>query len=130
MYVIFDLPEGKVVDTPIYMADQGGAHVLVHFVQYDIYNQPPVGLKLYGIAQKDFYQDKDSSLICGWSKHTAVINELMMLGVIPEITLCMILVCSCFFNPITVIQDPGAYYPHSWLFVPPQVKWADCLLTG
>ena len=77
--LFFGLPEGKVIiDSPIYMADQGGAHVLVHFIQYDIYNQPPVGLKLYGIAQKDFCQDEDSFLIRGWSKHTAVINKLMI----------------------------------------------------
>ncbi len=42
--LFFDLPEGKVIDSPIYTADQGGAHVLVHFIQYD---QPPVSLKLY-----------------------------------------------------------------------------------
>jgi len=121
--LFFDLPEGKVIDSPIYRADQAGAHVLVHFIQYDIYDHPPVGLKLYGIAQKDFYQDKNSSLIRGWSKHTAVINELMIPGVIPEPTLCMILV-SCILDPITAIHDPGAYYPHSWLFVPPRAKWA------
>ena len=55
--LFFDLPEGKVIDFLIYMADQGGAHVLVHFIQYDIYNQPPVGLKLYGIAQRDFWSE-------------------------------------------------------------------------
>jgi len=63
--LFFDLPEGKVIDSPIYTADQGGAHVLVHFIQCNIYDQLPIGLKLYGITQKDFYQDKDSLLICG-----------------------------------------------------------------
>ena len=92
-----------------------------------IYTTSHLGLKLYGIAQKDFYQDKDSSLIRGWSKHTAVINKLMILDVILELTLCMILV-SCILDPITSIHDPSAYYPHSWLFVPPQAKWADCFV--
>jgi len=126
--LFFDLPEGKVIDSPIYTADQGGAHVLVHFIQYDIYDQPPIGLKLYGIAQKDFYQDKDSWLIYGWSKHTAEINELVILNVILEPTLCMIPV-SCILDSITGIHDPGAYYPHSWLFVPPWTKWADCFVN-
>jgi len=54
VYVIFDLLEGKVIDSPIFMADQGGAHALVHFIQYKIDDQPPVGLKLYGMAQRDF----------------------------------------------------------------------------
>jgi len=53
---------------------------------------------------------------------------LMIPDVILESTLCMILV-SC-MDPITGIHDPGAYYPHSWLLVPPQAKWADCLWTG
>ena len=126
--LFFDLLEGKVIDSPIYMADQAGAHALVHFIQYNIYDQPPVGLKLYGIAQKDFCQDVDSLLINGWSKHTAVINELMILDVIPEPTLCMILVL-CILDPITGIHDPGAYYPHSWLFVLPQAKWAGCFVA-
>ena len=73
------------------------------------------------MAQRDFCQDEDSTLICGWSKPTAVINELMIPGVIPEPTLCMIPV-SCILDPITGIHDPGAYYPHSWLFIPPQAK--------
>ena len=125
--LFFDLPEGSVIDSPIYTADQGGAHVLVHFIQYNIYDQPPVGLKLYGMTQRDFCQDEDSLLIRGWSKHTAVINELMVPGVIPEPTLCMIPV-SCILDPITGIHDPGAYYPHSWLFIPPQAKWANCFV--
>jgi len=74
--------------------------------------------RLYGMVQWDFCQDEDSMLIRGWSKHTAVINELMIPGVIPEPTLCMIPV-SCILDPITGIHDPGAYFPHSWLFVPP-----------
>jgi len=48
--------------------------------------------------------------------------------VIPEPTLCMILV-SCILDPIlTSIHDPHVYYPHSWLFVPHQAKWADCFV--
>ncbi len=66
-------------------------------------------------------------LIHGWSKHTTEIDELMILDVIPELALCMILVL-CILDPITGIHDSGAYYPHSWLFVPPQAKWADCFV--
>jgi len=35
---------------------------------------------------------------------------------------------SCILDPITGIHDPGVYYPHSWLFVPPWTKWVDCFV--
>jgi len=64
-------------------------------------------LKLYGVRQTIcFHQDKDSSIICGWSKHTLEIDCELEDDDDPTPSLCMILV-SCIQEPITGIEDLG-----------------------
>jgi len=126
--LFFEIPEGKVIELPIYKVDQPGNYVLVHFIEYNLYEEPPEDLKLYGVRQTmGFHQDKDSSLICGQSKHTPEIDHELEDGVAPMPSMCMILVSSI-QSPTTGIEDPGAFFPHSWLFVQPHSKWEECVV--
>jgi len=66
--LFFEIPEGKEIVSPIYKVEQPGNYVLVHYIQCNLYHELWDDLKLYHVHQTmGFHQDKDSSLICGWS---------------------------------------------------------------
>jgi len=105
----FKILEGKVIELPLYEVDQPGNYVLVHIIEYNLYEEPLEDLKLYGVHQTmGFHQDRDSSLIRGWSKHTPEIDQELEDGIAPMPSMCMILVSSI-QSPITGIEDPGAF---------------------
>ena len=65
--LFFEILEGKVIELLIYKVDQPGNYVLVHFIEYNLYEELPEDLKFYRVCQTmGFHQDNDSSLICGW----------------------------------------------------------------
>jgi len=124
----FEIPEGKEIVLPIYKVEQPGSYALVHYIQYNLYDELPDDLKLYGVHQTmGFHQDKDISLICGWSKHTLAIDCELEDGNDPIPSLCMIPVSSI-QEPVTSIEDPGAYFLQSCLFVQSHNKWAECFV--
>jgi len=119
---IFDILENS-IKTELFHVKKPGTYAIVHFMEYNIFGKFDRKYKLYGHSQKIFFQDEDSFLIRGWSKHTSRMKGHIAVGECPPATIAMIPV-ECIENPLIAIEDPGSSFPHSWLFVRAKNCWA------
>jgi len=119
---IFDNLENS-IKTELFHVKKPGTYAIVHFMEYNIFGKFDRKYKLYGHSQKKNFQDEDSFLIRGWSKHTSRMKGHIAVGECPPATIAMIPV-ECIENPLIAIEDPGSSFPHSWLFVRAKNCWA------
>jgi len=96
---------------------KAGMYAIVHFMGLDVFGEPPPGLKLYGNAQHNFYQDEDCVLIRGWSKYTPDIEKSLRHGhnTTPVLAITNF---ETFQRTLNAVEDHGSAYLNSWLFVP------------
>jgi len=115
----------ETIRTYLYNVRKAGQYALVHFMQYDIFCDDLEDLQLYGTPQVNFFQDEDCFLVCGWSKHTDCIHELLWRNQEVHMPTLALIQVSCILNPMTAVPDTGSSFPHSWLLAQPREDWPD-----